>query len=388
MDRLSMIQDDTDVQYNERGIVILPREFDDAPEDIKQLYINWLQLGKETREHPRRYFQFVNSKTKEVESVDTLLFNGMAVKRAKEKNISPTDLTSLEDLCKEMEERKHQKSRLKFAWLKWIRPRLGKDIFDWRKADIIDEFAKYKTFEEVEEILKNWGYQTDSVLIYKFFLKNKDTIDRKRMEFIRSAKDHYLATDAGRVETLSILYSKFMAIFNDLYSKKDRDTTQIRTELKGISQEIRAIIEQVRKEIKGDEVKLTIDGKIDVNATLMAASTITDISKKVPIHLIPVYLTAAKQHINPHIILTALTSSFYSQFNGFSKLSTNLVPTTMDLIRNYDWNEIEQYQRSKPDSSIQDVSYEELPLKDTQKVQSNRDKLLEIIKNDQNSMEE
>jgi len=383
-----MIQDDTDVQYNERGIVILPREFDDAPEDIKQLYINWLQLGKETREHPRRYFQFVNSKTKEVESVDTLLFNGMAVKRAKEKNISPTDLTSLEDLCKEMEERKHQKSRLKFAWLKWIRPRLGKDIFDWRKADIIDEFAKYKTFEEVEEILKNWGYQTDSVLIYKFFLKNKDTIDRKRMEFIRSAKDHYLATDAGRVETLSILYSKFMAIFNDLYSKKDRDTTQIRTELKGISQEIRAIIEQVRKEIKGDEVKLTIDGKIDVNATLMAASTITDISKKVPIHLIPVYLTAAKQHINPHIILTALTSSFYSQFNGFSKLSTNLVPTTMDLIRNYDWNEIEQYQRSKPDSSIQDVSYEELPLKDTQKVQSNRDKLLEIIKNDQNSMEE
>ena len=388
MDRLSMIQDDTDVQYNERGIVILPREFDDAPEDIKQLYINWLQLGKETREHPRRYFQFVNSKTKEVESVDTLLFNGVAVKRAKEKNISPTDLTSLEDLCKEMEERKHQKSRLKFAWLKWIRPRLGKDIFDWRKADIIDEFAKYKTFEEVEEILKNWGYQTDSVLIYKFFLKNKDTIDRKRMEFIRSAKDHYLATDAGRVETLSILYSKFMAIFNDLYSKKDRDTTQIRTELKGISQEIRAIIEQVRKEIKGDEVKLTIDGKIDVNATLMAASTITDISKKVPIHLIPVYLTAAKQHINPHIILTALTSSFYSQFNGFSKLSTNLVPTTMDLIRNYDWNEIEQYQRSKPDSSIQDVSYEELPLKDTQKVQSNRDKLLEIIKNDQNSMEE
>jgi hypothetical protein len=314
--------------------------------------------------------------TNELEQVDAMCMAGQAVRSAKKKNIDENDLKRLKVLCDEMAATKSQKARLKMKWIKYLRPIMGRDVFDWRKSEIIDMFARYQTVEEVKANLEKKGYSTAIDHIWKFFLNNRDIIDKKRAEFLRSAKDHFLATDAGRMETLAMLHQRFVGIFNDTYSTSNPNKTELRL----LSQEIRAIIEQARKEIKGEEVKLTIDGKIDINASIQAAATIQDISKKLPINIIPIYLVATKQGIDPHLILSSLTNSFYKNFNGFRKLkNSGPAPTTLDIIRNYDWNEISKYHSDKPEDQTQETDYEEISFVEMEKVKTKREKLLELI---------
>lgn len=360
------------------GLVKLPRELEGAPEDVIALYMRWLNLDHQVRTTPKRYFQWVSTKTGELVQVDAMAFQGAAVARAKEKGINPTDLARLVDVSKEMEFLKQQKSRTKARWMSYVRPRLGKNVYDWQRTSIIEMFGRYMSFDEVREELNKQGYHTNSTDIYKFFLNHRELIDKKRLEFIRSAKDHYLATDAGRMETLAMLHSRFMTMFNEAYGSPNAN----KQELRALSMEIRAILEQARKEIKGDEVRLTVDGKIDVNASIQASQTIQDISKKLPINIIPIYLVAVKQGINPNNILASLVGSFYKDFNGFNRLSTSgPVPSTMDLIRNYDWNEITRHHESKRlNQPVEEVPYEEMPFVEVQRVQSKREKLLELIR--------
>jgi len=236
------------------------------------------------------------------------------------------------------------------------------------------------THEEIKEYLEKEGYNITTHHLYKFFIKHKDTIDKKRFEFLKTAKDHYLATDAGRMETLAILHAKFMKIFNDLYATPN-PSISTRQELKSISGEIRGIIEQARKEIKGEELKLTIDGRIDINASLAASETIQDISKHIPIQMIPIYLVAAKQGISPHNLLTSLTTSFYKDYNGYGKLKKGTPPLTNDLIRNYNWDEIRIYQeKKKSDDTKEDQSdYEEMPAEQVKVISNKRELLLKIL---------
>jgi len=366
----------TDGLVENGQIIKLPLELRDAPEDIKKYYTQWIEIDTVIESNPRRYFNFINEKTGDAEQIDAAGLNTRVQKIAKKRGISDVDLKRLDDACREMAELKHQKTRIKFKWLKYVRARYGKGVFDWRKADILEWYSHYDTHEEVKKKLEEAGYSVETTQLMNFFLNNKDVIDKKRVDFVRSSHDHYLATDAGRMETLALLHAKFMKLFNESYGKIEPN----KLELKALSQEIRAIVEQARKEIKGEEVRLTVDGKIDINASLQAAATIQDISRKLPINIIPIYLVAAKQGINPNNILSSLIGSFYKDFNGFNRLKTKgEVPTTMDIIRNYDWNEIAQFHENKKNEVEETIDYEEISFVEAEKVKSKREKLLEMI---------
>lgn len=358
------------------GVLKMPSELAEAPEDIRQAYLDWAAWSEKSSRDPRRYFQFVNTVSHELEQVDAYALSGSVLKRAKEKNISKEDLRRLVCICDEMHAMRMQKSLLRRKWMAFITERHGKDVFDWRRAEILDMYARFCTAEEIRRKLDKEGYSTTTEGLYKFFLNNKEAIDRKRSEFIRSAENHYLATDAGRMETLAMLHGKFMELFNDAFGQTKHSTA----ELTRLSQELRAIIDQARKEIKGEEIKLTLDGKIDVTASIQAAQTIQDISKKLPINIIPIYLVAVKQGINPNTILSQLVGSFYKDFNGFNRLNAaGPAPTTMDIIRNYDWNDIQRHHAAKAEQVVVDTTFEELPFAETVKVQSKREKLMALI---------
>ncbi len=368
------------------GLLAFPEQLNTAPEEIKELYIKWLQMENEKRAGKNRYYTFVNQVTKEVEEVDLHAFQGIAVKMAKNRNISREDLTVLLELCAGVELMKQQKGRLKNRWMGWVRKKYGDNIFDWRRADVLDLFARFHTQTEIRETIIGWGYKVSIIDVQKFFLKHKDLIEKKRHDFIMTSKDYYLATDAGRMETLSMLHFRFVNLFNAEYSKPNPS----RDVLGALSREIRGVIEQARKEIKGDEVKLTIDGKIDINASLQAANTMHEISKKMPINMIPVYLVAAKMGINPDHIMVSLVNSLYKDFNGYQKLHNDgSPPSTMDIIRNYDWNEIAAYHANKPNVAPESLTvYEEVPFVEQAKIKTKREKLQQLLNEGLKEVEE
>lgn len=358
-------------------IIALPKELEGAPDEIKDYYIKWIQCGLETKRSKRRNFTFISSQSGGIEVVDAMGIPGQAVKRAVQKGIGALDLKRLKALCIEMEETKKHKMRLKLEWLKWVRANYGNSVFDWRRAEILEIYSKFGTHEEVKQRLSQWGYETATDQLYKFFLKNKDVIERLRSEWVASSKDHYLATDSGRMETLAMLHAKFV----DLFNISAQVINPNRDELRALSREIRGIIEQARKEVKGDQILLTIDGKIDINASQQATQTIQEISRKIPINMIPVYMVAAKIGMNPNNLITSLVNSFYKDFNGFRQLNNSgQPPSTMDLIRNYDWNEIGQYQANKPENQDESITdYEDIPFKEAELIKTKREKLLEMI---------
>jgi hypothetical protein len=115
------------------------------------------------------------------------------------------------------------------------------------------------------------------------------------------------------------------------------------------STEIRGIIEQVRKEVKGDEIRLTVDGKIDITASIQANRTIQDFNQKLPINMFIISLVAAKKGINPMNLMAQLGNSFYSNYNGFNKLAGDdeEMKLPSHFINSYDWNEIENIHKEK-----------------------------------------
>ena len=201
------------------------------------------------------------------------------------------------------------------------------------------------------------------------------------MQFLSTSKEYYIATEAGRMETLATIHNKLMALFEKVngmnYSAANSQ------EIRQLSASICNVLEHARREIKGDELKLTIDGKIDITASLQASQTIRDITKKIPINLIVVYLVSAKAGMDPSLLLTSLINSFYNQFNGFGVINDTGKPAdSAEIIKNYDWQQIKNYQQYREDNPIKIgtvVDYEEIPFKDKEEVRSKRELLVQLL---------
>lgn len=359
----------------------LPPELEEAPENIKKHYEEFIRVSREIEESKERFFHFINSKTGETEQVDMLGLQGVVQRHARNKNISDVDLVELDKLMVEFQALKMAKSRSKIKWMTWSTPRIGQDVLQWKKGEVIDLYAKYYTHEEIKENLQKEGYELNINNLYKFFLTNKDTIDKKRMQFLSTSKEYYIATEAGRMETLATIHNKLMALFEKVngmnYSAANSQ------EIRQLSSSICNVLEHARREIKGDELKLTIDGKINITASLQANQTIRDITKKIPINLIVVYLVSAKAGLDPGMLLTSLINSFYNQFNGFGVINgTDKPANSAEIIKNYDWQQIKTYQQRREETPIPIgtvVEYEEIPFAKKEEVRSKRELLLQLL---------
>ena len=232
---------------------------------------------------------------------------------------------------------KVQKGKYAKRWNSYITGTPIKNVLTFRKADILELFGQYKNIDQVYEIIKNdWTFSIKRDKLTDFYYENLQDIQERRVRFQAQEKDFYLSTGTGRIESLSYLFTELMKLFDQ--------TKQIK-----YSTEIRGIIEQVRKEVKGDEIRLTVDGKIDITASIQADRTIQDFNQKLPINLFIISLVAAKKGINPMNLMAQLGNSFYSNYNGFNKLAgeDEELKLPSHFINSYDWNEIENIHREK-----------------------------------------
>lgn len=124
---------------------------------------------------------------------------------------------------------------------------------------------------------------------------------------------------------------------------------------------------------------MTIDGKIDVQATQMARETIDSVLSRLPINLMIIGIVAAKGNVNPAEIIASLTSSYYNGLNGFSKLDTSIQPPSIQkYIQAYNWEELkETISEQKPPQTL--ASYEE-DIQDAEIIEEKKSSALDLIK--------
>lgn len=335
---------------NVEGLVY-PDYIADQSVTVKKMWEEWSEMGERIDSHPYRFFTVVHPKTHENKIFDLKNSKGLVGYHLKQFGASQKDYDEAMKHKDNIYKLQKQKALLYRRWSKeaFSGKQGDRTVLNIKYGEILDMFGSYYSTNEVYKAINDWGFTINQERLKQFQLDNKEKIQAKKLEYLTKKNDFKLATDTGRLEVLSKLANENM----DKYDK---------TQSIAYSREVRALLEQIRKEVKGEEIRLTIDGRIDINATIAANKTMNEVFSKLPINLMVIGLTAAKAGINPATMMNKLAQSYYSKWNGFAKVDDkNAIDLPGKYIKNYDWNMIKQVnEREQEEENIQDVEHEEI----------------------------
>ena len=205
---------------------------------------------------------------------------------------------------------------------------------------LLDLFGSMHNPKDIIKIIrKKEGYSLGEEDLVKFFNNHKSLIEARQSKYVMRSDRYKVATEAGRLEIINDCMTDLQLKYEEFWSKGNVGSAL------NILKEIRALLEAARKEVKGNEIKLTVDGKIDINATLHGEENISRVMRDIPVNSLIVGMVAAKSGIRPEILMHQLCTSYYKDFNGFVSnpvLGSEKVMLPGALIKTYDWGEIKE----------------------------------------------
>lgn len=307
----------------------------DASDDVHDLWVS-SEWAKEERDlSPKRYFDITlnagTAKEKELHIDFQQTVNPSAVIKAAGGSLEDMQKANGARLGYLALDRAYNNSVLALNTALGIKSRKPRNIVDYT-GTIMELFGKFYTVTDVHNVLsKEYRIKVPEDELRKFYVEHRDLITKRRAEYVLNSKEFRIATETGRLEVLNRLLVEF-EIKNKAAGGSNLE----------ISNMILRIVEQARKEVKGNELKMTVDGRIDVSATVHAESNVMDVMKHLSINALVIGLTAAKAGLNPAVLIGQLANSWYSQFNGFNGniMEGKEVRLPSALIHSYDWDVI------------------------------------------------
>lgn len=181
-------------------------------------------------------------------------------------------------------------------------------LFDEYSTQILEMLGKGWTAQEVHAELSKKCIEIPYRTILDFHAKNREKVTALRNEFNESIQDVSLSSKRSRLERLNFLYHEINQDF-------EKTTTPLLRS--NLSRELRGIIEQAKKEVEGENLKLTVEGNIDVNATLVAAVESGRMLYGLTIMQMVISRVAARLKLPSQYLIDRLAHSYYAKFNGY-----------------------------------------------------------------------
>lgn len=223
---------------------------------------------------------------------------------------------------------------------------------------IVKLFGEMNGVDDVQKILKEEKkIKLTQKELQAIFAKKKAEIESKRTVFLASSNQYKVATEAGRLQIINTIIIDLQHRYQKYLAEEKEEKALI------FEREIRNMLEQARKEVKGNELKLTVDGKIDIVATLHGQENVSRVFRTLPINSIIIGLVAAKSGLDPTVLVHQLATSYYKDFNGFNKtiLGREKIMLPGDLIRAANWEELEKQNKKFLDEmtpyEVQEATY-------------------------------
>ena len=223
---------------------------------------------------------------------------------------------------------------------------------------IVKLFGEMNGVDDVRKILKEEKkIKLTQKELQAIFAKKKAEIESKRAVFLASSNQYKVATEAGRLQIINTIIIDLQHRYQKYLAEEKEEKALI------FEREIRNMLEQARKEVKGNELKLTVDGKIDIVATLHGQENVSRVFRTLPINSIIIGLVAAKSGLDPTVLVHQLATSYYKDFNGFNKtiLGREKIMLPGDLIRAANWEELEKQNQKFLDEmtpyEVQEATY-------------------------------
>ena len=183
-----------------------------------------------------------------------------------------------------------------------------RSLFDEYASKILEMLGRGWTAQEVHAELFRQGVDIPYRTIFEFHAKNRAQVSELRSKFNEDIKDVSLSSKRSRLERLNYIYHEINQDF-------EKCTTPL---LRGsLSRELRGIIDQARKEVEGENLKLTVEGNIDVNATLGAAIENNKLLYGLTIQQMVISRVAARLHLPSQYLIDRLAHSYYALHNGY-----------------------------------------------------------------------
>jgi hypothetical protein len=315
---------------NKTNNPIIPKLLNNAPEEVIKVYNEWKERYERLNLEENRYFVAQTPNNQSVMSID-LLQPMPNIKR---------QIKTLRGKVKELILKRVsvvQKERnillnLKREWQNW-QTKSGVVHIEPLETTIIELLGQFKTKDEIKKII--YDYYTIEITDHKINnikVKYLDKIDKLKSEWEGSFDEFSVTRKRGRIERLVYLLQTQTAQYT---------TSNTFPVVRSV--EIRAILEQIRKEIEGNKIEFDIKGNIDITASINMNMSIQQITQQVSINSFIVGLVAAKRGIDPTKLMHSLTNSYYKSLNGFTPGGENQeLSYPSNLINSYDWNRIEE----------------------------------------------
>lgn len=232
-------------------------------------------------------------------------------------------------------------------------------------TQILELLGQDYSVAEVHKIFKDKNVNIAYPVLLKFAKRNEEKVRELKNIWREGIDDVSISIKRSRLEKLNYL-------LNDLLQHYERATPLSKITY---SKEIRGILDQARKEVEGEEVKLTINGRIDIEATISTYLNQHNILRDLTIHQIVISRVAARLGIPSGAIIDRLAFSFYSKFNGFNSnkdLSTKILyPSAV----NYDILDLENKNKTLETKTFEPVEVKVDHYLSKTRVRDGRDKL-------------
>lgn len=353
---------------------------EDVPEDVLRLE-TWKQYRRKKIEFdkmPERTFVFKAKNQVRLPYPNLKMY-------CKNNNIKGAELTTV--MAADAKLRKLQGTLSSLKQKSRIAPELSAGalrnpnyVLQQYESYILELYGRFLNPRQVHRKLVEEKINLNYTTVSHFFQVHKEKIREIRNRSKEEIDDLSVGIKRGRLEVLDFL-------LGDLRELYDNQTDYQKLQF---SKEIRGIVDQARKEVEGDELKLTINGRIDINATIEGSMREDTILQDLTIIQIVISRVCARTGIPYMKLATRLSNSFYSKFNGFKK-NTNLKEDPIyPSAFNYDIFEMKP--RIDELYRVEDASYsvveEALTEEKEQAGQIDKEKLRQLLGGNLNKLEQ
>jgi len=185
-----------------------------------------------------------------------------------------------------------------------------KDVNENNETLMLELFGRWFTPTQVHKELLRRNIDIRFKDIEIFNRQNKEKIREVRNKISEDYDDLPIGVKRSRLEKLNYL-------LNDLYNDYE-DTNNQRAKIE-LSKEIRAILDQARKEVEGEELKLTVNGRIDVEATISLVMKNSVIMQDLTVIQMVMSRVCQRVGIPYNVMVHRLANSHYAKYAGLRR---------------------------------------------------------------------
>jgi hypothetical protein len=302
-------------------------------------FLNRERMQRYVDNHPERIYHYVVD-SKEY-TVDCKCSRYFIERFMREKGASDSDVAAAVDIGHQLQYffgKMMVENKRAYGTLVGKQPG-GGGILEHRGEELIDMFGRLMSVDEVHRIiLQDWHYQISRPTIQAFYSRNLAKIEALRNAYEADYSDLALSKKRGRLDKLSKMFYTY-------YNKWDKDN---RLEY---ARELRALLDQIKKEVEGEQIIVNVNGQINVDMTIEVNKTLSEAQRRVPVNNMILAMVAAKKGVDPTKLMTQLTTSYYRSVSGFGVYEPDKqLVHPVDLT--YNWNEIKRKHRLKDKSVV------------------------------------